>query len=227
MARFCRQAPPRPGAGRHRPGRALPAACPPSAGRLDLVSTRAGRHGRGVGAERGEPGRPARPGRAAGGARRQAGHRLPGATATAPCRPTRACSRLFGAEDGTPPAVMDGACITAARTGAAAVVAANALAYPDARVLAILGADVQGRSHLEACRACGLRRGPGRYPWAVRGGSGWSGRGVLLHRRAAAGHPRRLAGPRRPRQLGAASGPSSTPRRRAPAGSWSSGAARS
>jgi hypothetical protein len=95
LARFCRQAPPRPGAGRHRPGRALPAACPPSAGRLDLVSTRAGRHGRGVGAERGEPGRPARPGRAAGGARRQAGHRLPGQPRPRPAGPpgpARACS---------------------------------------------------------------------------------------------------------------------------------------
>jgi Ornithine cyclodeaminase/mu-crystallin family len=130
-------------------------------------------------------------------------------TATAPCWPTRACSRLFGAEDGTPPAVMDGACITAARTGAVAVVAANALACPDARVLAILG--VQGRWHLEACHACGLRRGPGRYPWAVRGGSGRSGRGVRLHRRAAAGHPRRLAGPRRPRQLGSSFGPKFDP----------------
>ena len=57
---------------------------------------------------------------------------------------------LFGQADGTPLAVMDGTLITAARTGAAAAVAAGALARPDAAVLAILGAGVQGRSHLEA-----------------------------------------------------------------------------
>ncbi|HEY6706655.1 MAG TPA: ornithine cyclodeaminase family protein [Actinomycetota bacterium] len=57
---------------------------------------------------------------------------------------------LFDQADGTPLAVMDGTLITAARTGAAAAGAAGALARPDATVLAILGAGVQGRSHLEA-----------------------------------------------------------------------------
>jgi alanine dehydrogenase len=57
---------------------------------------------------------------------------------------------LFDPADGTPLALMDGTRITAARTGAAAAVAAGALARPDATVLAILGAGVQGRSHLEA-----------------------------------------------------------------------------
>ena len=57
---------------------------------------------------------------------------------------------LFDPGDGTPLAVLDGTRITAARTGAAAAVAAGALARPDAAVLAILGAGVQGRSHLEA-----------------------------------------------------------------------------
>jgi alanine dehydrogenase len=57
---------------------------------------------------------------------------------------------LFGEQDGTPAAVMDGRHITAVRTGAAAAVAAGALARADAEVLAILGAGVQGRSHLEA-----------------------------------------------------------------------------
>jgi alanine dehydrogenase len=57
---------------------------------------------------------------------------------------------MFGPADGTPLAVMDGTRITAARTGAAAAVAAGALARPDAAVLAILGAGVQGRSHLDA-----------------------------------------------------------------------------
>jgi alanine dehydrogenase len=57
---------------------------------------------------------------------------------------------LFDPADGTPLALLDGTRITAARTGAAAAVAAGALARPDAAVLAILGAGVQGRSHLEA-----------------------------------------------------------------------------
>src|SRR5215216_6369422 len=57
---------------------------------------------------------------------------------------------MFDPADGTPLAVMDGTRITGARTGAAAAVAAGALARPDAAVLAILGAGVQGRSHLEA-----------------------------------------------------------------------------
>jgi alanine dehydrogenase len=57
---------------------------------------------------------------------------------------------LFDPTDGTPLAVLDGTRITAARTGATAAVAAGALARPDAAVLAILGAGVQGRSHLDA-----------------------------------------------------------------------------
>ena len=57
---------------------------------------------------------------------------------------------LFDAVDGTPLAVMDGTHITAARTGAATAVSSRVLARPDARVLAVLGAGVQGRSHLQA-----------------------------------------------------------------------------
>jgi ornithine cyclodeaminase/alanine dehydrogenase-like protein (mu-crystallin family) len=57
---------------------------------------------------------------------------------------------MFDPADGTPLAVLDGTRITAARTGAAAAVAAGALARPDAAVLAILGAGVQGRAHLDA-----------------------------------------------------------------------------
>jgi ornithine cyclodeaminase/alanine dehydrogenase-like protein (mu-crystallin family) len=56
---------------------------------------------------------------------------------------------LFDEHGGQPLAVMDGAYITAIRTGGTAAVAANALARSDARVLAILGAGVQGGSHLE------------------------------------------------------------------------------
>jgi alanine dehydrogenase len=57
---------------------------------------------------------------------------------------------VFDAETGTPTAVMDGTHITAVRTGGGSAVATRALARDDARVLAILGAGVQGRSHLDA-----------------------------------------------------------------------------
>lgn len=57
---------------------------------------------------------------------------------------------VFDDATGVPLALMDGTRITTARTGAAAAVAADALARPDARVLAILGAGVQGGSHLAA-----------------------------------------------------------------------------
>jgi alanine dehydrogenase len=56
---------------------------------------------------------------------------------------------LFDENDGAPLAVMDGTYITAMRTGGTAAVAARALARKDAEVLAILGAGVQGGSHLE------------------------------------------------------------------------------
>jgi ornithine cyclodeaminase/alanine dehydrogenase-like protein (mu-crystallin family) len=59
---------------------------------------------------------------------------------------------VFDPETGTPRAVMDGTHITAVRTGASSAVATRALAREDARVLAILGAGVQGRSHLDAVR---------------------------------------------------------------------------
>jgi alanine dehydrogenase len=56
---------------------------------------------------------------------------------------------IFDESNGAPLAVMDGTYITAIRTGGTAAVAARALARKDARVLAILGAGVQGASHLE------------------------------------------------------------------------------
>jgi ornithine cyclodeaminase/alanine dehydrogenase-like protein (mu-crystallin family) len=56
---------------------------------------------------------------------------------------------LFDEHDGTPLAVMDGTYITAIRTGGTAAVAARTLARDDAGVLAIIGAGVQGGSHLE------------------------------------------------------------------------------
>lgn len=56
---------------------------------------------------------------------------------------------LFDEATGAPLAVMDGTYVTAIRTGGTAAVAARALARGDASVLAILGAGVQGWSHLE------------------------------------------------------------------------------
>lgn len=55
---------------------------------------------------------------------------------------------LFDEETGAPMALMDGVYITAIRTGGTAAVAARVLAREDAHVLAILGAGVQGHSHL-------------------------------------------------------------------------------
>lgn len=57
---------------------------------------------------------------------------------------------LFDPETGATLAVMDAMAITAIRTGASAAVAARWLARPEAAVLAILGAGVQGRSNLAA-----------------------------------------------------------------------------
>jgi ornithine cyclodeaminase/alanine dehydrogenase-like protein (mu-crystallin family) len=57
---------------------------------------------------------------------------------------------LFDEVDGSPLALLDGTGITAVRTGAATAVSVRVLAREDARVLTILGAGVQGRSHLEA-----------------------------------------------------------------------------
>ena len=57
---------------------------------------------------------------------------------------------LFDEDNGCPLALMDGTHITAVRTAAASALSAKVLGRQDARVLAILGAGVQGRAHLEA-----------------------------------------------------------------------------
>lgn len=56
---------------------------------------------------------------------------------------------LFDAATGTPLAVMDGTHITATRTAAASAVATRLLARDNVSVLAVLGAGVQGRAHLQ------------------------------------------------------------------------------
>jgi len=57
---------------------------------------------------------------------------------------------LINPKNGAFIAVMDGAYITAIRTGAASAVCAKILARKDASVLGIIGAGVQGRMHLRA-----------------------------------------------------------------------------
>src|SRR5215475_4997097 len=55
---------------------------------------------------------------------------------------------VFDQKTGTPVAIMDGTYITAIRTAGGAALSAKLLARTDARVLTIIGAGVQGRSHL-------------------------------------------------------------------------------
>lgn len=57
---------------------------------------------------------------------------------------------LFDGEIGVPVAILDASALTAVRTAAVSAVATRALAREQARVLAILGAGVQGKAHLEA-----------------------------------------------------------------------------
>jgi alanine dehydrogenase len=56
---------------------------------------------------------------------------------------------LFDARTGVPVCVMDGTYITALRTAGAAALSTRALARADVRVLAIVGAGVQGEAHLK------------------------------------------------------------------------------
>ncbi|QDY07991.1 ornithine cyclodeaminase family protein [Micromonospora sp. HM134] len=57
---------------------------------------------------------------------------------------------VFDPDTGLPAALIDAAALTAIRTAAASAAATDALARPDATVLAVLGAGVQARSHLRA-----------------------------------------------------------------------------
>jgi ornithine cyclodeaminase len=62
---------------------------------------------------------------------------------------------LFDGSTGRPRAILDASAVTAVRTAAVSAVATRVLARSDARVLAILGAGVQGRAHLRALGAHG------------------------------------------------------------------------
>ena len=57
---------------------------------------------------------------------------------------------LFDGATGVPRAILDASAVTAVRTAAVSAVATRTLARDDARVLAILGAGVQGKAHLRA-----------------------------------------------------------------------------
>jgi ornithine cyclodeaminase/alanine dehydrogenase-like protein (mu-crystallin family) len=57
---------------------------------------------------------------------------------------------LFDGETGVPTAILDASAVTEVRTAAVSAVATGLLARADAKVLAILGAGVQARSHLVA-----------------------------------------------------------------------------
>jgi len=65
----------------------------------------------------------------------------------------QAVTIVMDAERGIPLAVLEAGYLTAVRTGAASGVATAALAREDARVAAIFGAGVQGRTQLEALAA--------------------------------------------------------------------------
>src|SRR5271157_2831497 len=56
---------------------------------------------------------------------------------------------LFDPQTGTPLSIMDGTYITALRTAGAAALSTRLLARMDTRVLAIVGAGVQGHAHLK------------------------------------------------------------------------------
>ncbi len=68
---------------------------------------------------------------------------------------------VIDARTGAPVAAMEGASLTALRTGAASGAATDLLARPDAAVAAVFGAGVQGRTQLEA--VCAVR--PIREAW--------------------------------------------------------------
>src|SRR5919204_1836652 len=64
--------------------------------------------------------------------------------------PHQGAVTMFDPRTGVPTAVLDAAAVTEVRTAATSAVATDALARPGAGDLAILGAGVQARSHLEA-----------------------------------------------------------------------------
>jgi ornithine cyclodeaminase/alanine dehydrogenase-like protein (mu-crystallin family) len=66
---------------------------------------------------------------------------------------------LNDASDGRPLAIMDGAAVTALRTGAAAAVASKALARPDAATAAVVGCGLHGLWAARCLKAAGYGEG--------------------------------------------------------------------
>jgi ornithine cyclodeaminase/alanine dehydrogenase-like protein (mu-crystallin family) len=62
---------------------------------------------------------------------------------------------LFDAQDGSPLAVLDGTSVTTLRTAACSMISVRLLARPDASVVAVIGAGVQGQSHAKMLAALG------------------------------------------------------------------------
>jgi len=60
---------------------------------------------------------------------------------------------VLSAETGQPEAILDAGAVTALRTSAASALATDLLARPDASTLALFGAGVEGRAHLEVIAA--------------------------------------------------------------------------
>lgn len=90
---------------------------------------------------------------------------------------------LFQPTTGEPLAVMDGRLITEMRTAAVSAVATQALARPEASVLALLGAGVQAQSHLAALKL--VRQFREIRVWSPRNAAAFADRfGVRLARSA-------------------------------------------
>ena len=125
---------------------------------------------------------------------------------------------LYDGDTGACRAFLDGTYITAIRTSAAAALACDLLARPDARVLAIVGAGVQGEHHLQtfplvrdleeiriaSARAEDAERSRRRTPALRerrrRGGGPRRRRGRARHACRPAGDRAGLDRPRHPRQ---------------------------
>lgn len=91
---------------------------------------------------------------------------------------------LFDPVDGRPLAILEGASLTALRTGAASGVATDLLALPDASIVALFGVGVQARTQLEA--VCAVRpvtqiRVVGRDPDRVQAFAAWAREQAWIH----------------------------------------------
>ena len=111
---------------------------------------------------------------------------------------TPGCGDAPRRRDGRAAALLNASAVTEIRTAAVSAVATRLLARPGASVVAVLGAGVQGRSHVEAMRAAlgdpeirlwsrtpartaALAEATGATPSRPRGGVRRSGRDLRVH----------------------------------------------